>query len=208
MINLFFWLSPNIEELQLIERVETKDAEHGAKYYRLTEAGIYRLFLSTPTYTGSYLLTPALKNYGNLAFFKTFLYPYFERESLMSLSIARETAKDDIHHSLNWHLYVYLQTCCIAMEDFLERATKMQGQPWDDVLEIHRSDLHRAEGEIWLRRNWLLITIIMTIASSRKTDFNAISTMSLDNKFMKNVDDLHTVLEKGYKKCMDVREKS
>jgi hypothetical protein len=32
--------------------------------------------------------------------------------------------------------------------------------------------------------------------------------MSVDNKFMSKVDELHVIFEKGYKKCMDIRQKS
>ena len=50
--------------------------------------------------------------------------------------------------------------------------------------------------------------MMWSIAISDDTIFDTIKTISLDNKFMRNVDDLHAIFEKGYKKCMDIRQKS
>lgn len=88
-----------------------------AKYFRLTEYGIYQLFLKQ---LNSLLLTQPrsrtdrevadasltfLRNYSDSILFKIFLYPYFEKETLFVIGA-----------SILWDLYEYLSTCCHSIE--------------------------------------------------------------------------------------------
>lgn len=97
------------------------------KYYRLTEYGIYQLFLeklaslqlNQPYFRKGRETSPLandkdasknfLHNYGDSALFKIFLYPYFKKETLLAIgpAILRE-------------LYEYLSACCHNIERDLE----------------------------------------------------------------------------------------
>ena len=99
--------------------VEGISNKHRAKYYRLTEYGIYQLFLNR---LNSLLINPSdvrkrrelspvpnaqifLRNYSDSFLFKTFLYAYFEKETLLAIG---PSLLDDI--------YGYLSSCCHSIE--------------------------------------------------------------------------------------------
>ena len=77
-----------------------------------------------------------------------------------------------------------------------------------EVKRDYAEELAALDQEITLRSYFLLFRMMWSIAISDDTIFDTIKTISLDNKFMRNVDDLHAIFEKGYKKCMDIRQKS
>jgi DNA-binding PadR family transcriptional regulator len=101
----------------LIQKLETSiHSKHNAKYYRLTEYGIYQLFLNR---LDSLLVNQSdvrkgneisqslnaltfFRNYVECGLFKIFLYPYFKKETLLAIG-----------SSLLWDLYNYLSICCI-----------------------------------------------------------------------------------------------
>jgi hypothetical protein len=89
--------------------------KHGARYYTLTEYGIFRLFLDR---VGSFMedqsdvrkdrkSSPSqnaltfLDNYSDSALFDVFLYPYFMKETLLAIG-----------GMLLLKLYPYLEVCC------------------------------------------------------------------------------------------------
>lgn len=91
--------------------------KHKAKYYRLTEHGIYQLFLKNLT---SLLFNQSdirrgkkpsanasvfFDNYSNSQLFEVFLYPYFKKETLFA-----------IRDLLLWDLFHYLSNCCHSIE--------------------------------------------------------------------------------------------
>jgi hypothetical protein len=103
--------------LNLIKETE-EDIEnvnkHNAKYYDLTEYGIYQLFLNKLSQLSMNQLDTAklgkspssdtlilFHNYHNSLLFESFLYPYFKKETLFSVG-----------DYLLWKLYRYLSDCC------------------------------------------------------------------------------------------------
>jgi DNA-binding PadR family transcriptional regulator len=112
----------------LIQETEIDDKQsnkHKAKYYQLTEYGIYRLFLDrvefmlvnqsdvwhrglSESYTSMNTLT-FFRNYGNSRLFEVFLYPYFTKESLIAIGDSLFLIK----------LYRYLASCCKEVEEHL-----------------------------------------------------------------------------------------
>ena len=131
----------------LIQEAEIDDAhsnKHKAKYYELTEYGIYRLFLyrfhfivvnqsyvwhsriSEP-YASLNTLT-FLRNYSNSMLFEVFLYPYFTKETLIAIGESLFLI----------NLYRYLTSCCEEVEKYLNSKGRggMIFSPifsWDDV---------------------------------------------------------------------------
>jgi hypothetical protein len=79
-----------LESLGLIELATSDAASHGAKYYKLTEGGMYKLYLSSDVKMRFVLsLSEIIKHHGNLEIFKTFLYPYFEKTTLIAMDRPR-----------------------------------------------------------------------------------------------------------------------
>jgi hypothetical protein len=105
-------------ELRLIKaQVQKKNVKHGAIYYRLTEDGIYHLFLKGlqglmfdhVSFKKETVIVPVSKkfvqHYHDNALFKTFLYPYFDKKTIQS---ANDFLLSD--------LFYYLHDCCKAVE--------------------------------------------------------------------------------------------
>jgi hypothetical protein len=107
--------------LQLIEE-EIGGTEHGAKYYRLTEYGLYLLFLKKikGVYFDNLKLnkyhkipddpfdSSILRNYEHSALFKTFLFPVVNRNTIAALK--------DIVAIAFFH---YLHECCKMVDDII-----------------------------------------------------------------------------------------
>jgi hypothetical protein len=113
-------LSGLIQETQIVE-----NNKHNAKYYKLTEYGIYRLFLHK---VNSLLVNQSdirnrrlsldhiqinaltfFRNHSDSMLFEVFIYPYFRKESLFAVG-----------DRLLIELYHYLASCCGDIEKYLE----------------------------------------------------------------------------------------
>lgn len=198
-----------LEALQLIQKVKVKETQHGAKFYQLSEAGIYHLFLNFSRPSFVLRFPTILENYGEFTFFDVFLYPYFERKTLMSINkfIGKPThIFEDFNVILVFAIVSHLRMCCAAVQDFFSKMDKQL--KLKEVKRDYAEELAALDQEITLRSYFLLFRMMWSIAISDDTIFDTIKTISLDNKFMRNVDDLHAIFEKGYKKCMDIRQKS
>jgi hypothetical protein len=107
----------------LIHETEINDVDnkHKANYYRLSEYGIYQLFLNK---LNSMLVNQSdvrrskelssnasvfFRNYNECLLFEIFLYPYFRKDTLFAVG-----------DHLLWDLYRYLSTCCHNIERYLK----------------------------------------------------------------------------------------
>jgi len=112
--------------IQETEGIDTNN-KHGARYYTLTEYGIFRLFLDR---VGSFMQDQSdvrkdrksspsqnaltfLDNYSDSALFEVFLHPYFTKETLLAIG-----------GMLLLKLYPYLETCCQAIARNILEVTK------------------------------------------------------------------------------------
>jgi len=108
----------------LIQETETDgiNNKHNAKYYGLTEYGIYQLFLNRLNsllvnqsdvrkgkQSPSSNALPFFQSYSNNILFEIFLYPYFKKDTLFAIG-----------DNLLWDLYRYLSTCCYNIERYLK----------------------------------------------------------------------------------------
>lgn len=103
----------------LLQKVESDstNSKHNAIHFRLTEFGIYQLFLnrlnsiapnkieveeppSPPLNSVAFL-----RNYSECALFEIFLYPYFKKETLLAIGPV-----------ILWRLYDHLSICCQSIE--------------------------------------------------------------------------------------------
>ena len=110
--------------LPLIEEKKTEGTEHGAKYYRLTEHGLYQLLLKriNGVYFDNLKLNKYHKipddhvdssiftNYEHSALFQTFLFPVVNRDTITGL-------KDTIAIAF----FDYLHDCCKMIDEMLHR---------------------------------------------------------------------------------------
>jgi hypothetical protein len=110
--------------LQLIEEKKIEGTEHGAKYYRLTEYGLYQLFLKRINgvyfdilklnkygeITDDFVDRSILTNYEHSALFETFLFPVVNRDTITSL-------RDTIAIAF----FDYLHDCCKIIDEMLRR---------------------------------------------------------------------------------------
>ena len=105
-----------IQEAEIVE-----NNKHNAKYYKLTEYGIYRLFLHR---VDSLLVNQSdlrkrrlpssnaltfFRNYSDSMLFEVFIYPYFKKESLFAVG-----------DRLLIEIYRYLASCCEGIEKYLK----------------------------------------------------------------------------------------
>jgi hypothetical protein len=115
----------NLVSLNLIQETEAAENninKHKAKYYSLTEFGIYKLFLNKLNALQIYELetiksneSPSsntltfFRNYYNSLIFESFVYPYFERDTLFAIG-----------NYLLMDLFNYLGDCCHKIDQTLK----------------------------------------------------------------------------------------
>ncbi|HXP49298.1 MAG TPA: hypothetical protein VN922_05050, partial [Bacteroidia bacterium] len=119
---------------RVIKKTEPPDInnKHHAKYYTLTEYGIYRLFLNglnsfivNQAHSGSSSSSNALtflENYNDSPIFEIFIYPYFNKETLFAVG-----------SSLLLDLYDYLSTCCEIINSDILRSTNIATAWWQKI---------------------------------------------------------------------------
>ncbi len=111
--------------LNLIQETKTDGNnvnKHNAKYYELTEFGIFQLFLNKLNAlhtreldTIKFKKLPSsntlifFHNYHNSLLFESFLYPFFEKDTLFAVG-----------NYLLWDLYNYLADCCRGIEQEID----------------------------------------------------------------------------------------
>jgi hypothetical protein len=108
--------------LQLIEEKEIEGTEHGAKYYRLTEYGLYLLFLKriNGVYFDNFKFnkynkipddpvdSSILRNYEHSALFETFLFPVANRDTITGLKGIVALA-----------FFRYVHDCCKMIDEII-----------------------------------------------------------------------------------------
>ncbi len=112
-----------ILELELIQKVESTKTEsvHAAKFYRLSELGLYYLIRNTTRSLVQHavltqLLKLLLKNYGDNILLQTVLNPYFEVGTILDLYSAIQL----------YAIWQYLRACCEEIEKAIERINNIQ----------------------------------------------------------------------------------
>jgi hypothetical protein len=116
----------------------------------------------------------------------------------------------DFNLILVFAIVSHLGMCCAAVQYFfsgMDRQLKLK-EVKRDYADVSAEELTDLEKEITLRSYFLLFRMMWCFVISDDTIFDTVKTMSVDNKFMRKVDHLHDIFEKGYRKCMDIRQKS
>jgi len=118
-----------LERLELIEECRSVTSKHGAKYYKLSEKGLFYIITKIPSFIGEYLnATQVFKllqiNYPEAFIFQLFLYPYLDVRTIGKIY-------GTPHVNSFWR---YLRTCCQAVHDLTYlKETGEQILIWADV---------------------------------------------------------------------------
>ena len=205
--------------LGLVSITKQKDAQHGAKYYRISEEGIFYLFLRYDKFeqgifelyhkydkSHSWVESSFYKCFilgEGSTLFQCFVYTYFNRETFLSLeALDGEEGERNAREAFVWNVANYLQNCCRDVNEFLRW---LERPKWPTFVED------------WPERKYLLNLIDSLIPSfsyfdkpekSTKEYDKFLNVLLKDNKFATVVEFVYQDLKKGYESYMNLRSKS
>lgn len=217
-----------LESLEFIEPVKAKevkveDARHGAKYYRISEAGMMHLFLREAIWLIDKLPT-IIQTHGNYLIFETVLYPYFKKETLSALGTAVEAlavrtpkgiAIPIILSALGGSLApiiegaafeilaamcYYIRNCCVEIYAYIKALNhpmpKLNTQEKRALLDKEHKLL---VDHIALEKDYLVMKILLCFRSYRKTKRpDVLAILAQDDKFMNIAQDLHKDFNRSF----------
>jgi hypothetical protein len=205
-----------LESLGYIEpsKVEEigKKIQHGAIYYRITEAGLFQWFLHRNMLS---LLPLILQIHGNYSIFKTLLYPYFTKETVLELkkisdrlwSMPRGIHIDvfeDVNFKIFDAIYDYLRDCCFMLFHFIADRFYKKAK-W----ESHFSSLEDLDNQLIKLRNNLFIKILLWFSAyDKEKQIDAVAILAKDDKFMNIAYDIQGDLKRGFDIADHLRTKS
>jgi hypothetical protein len=108
--------------LIIVHKKTTKTSIHGAKYYKLSDKGVYFLVRNMELPLSKYitisdLFRKLLANYGEDVLFINLLYPYFELGTIQHLV-------GSVHLYYIWR---YLGSCCLQLQNTAEMKKNIEG---------------------------------------------------------------------------------
>jgi hypothetical protein len=197
--------------IQLVkaEEVKVEDARRGAKYYRITEIGMFQLFLQ---HTLDFTLFDTLQTNGNYSIFETFLNPYFEKKTFQTLNRTKITTKNVFESTIEkWiivDIYQYLRNCCIEINQIIKDINDNKGLKYVESVE-GREYIERMSPRLLVLRDYLALNLLGLFDGYKKKEWlNSLTILANDNKFMKLVDDLHKDFGKCYGVAMRMGKRS
>jgi hypothetical protein len=176
-----------LESLEFIEPVKTKNTKHGAIFYRISEAGMFQLFIYRIYPILASFLHSILVNNGNYSIFETFLYPYFRKETL---------TVTEPNYAIRLAIVNYLNSCCTAAHSLTTS------------YEEHNS-LEAVEGYISGLKNELVMKILILFGFYTKgKGMDDLPILAKDDKFMKVADDVHKHFKRSFDIALALRNRS
>jgi hypothetical protein len=204
-----------------MEELTIEESKHRAKYYRITEAGLFQLFLLRDWWVPSLIqsqLPAVLESHRDTLIFETLLYPIFEKETLTKVPSARayKNHKGDYidyliilfgHASqVTEAIYQYLRNCCSEIYEYVktllwyrhESKHTMEDEGGLDILGEHLNDY------LVLERDQLVMKILLLFQTYEKEaeQLDALAILAQDDNFMKVASNLHEDFGKGFKRAM------
>jgi hypothetical protein len=182
----------------LIEEVEGKYF-HGAKFYRISPNGWFNLILRG-VFNYALICKPAItKYYNDNIIFKTFIFPYFEIETLRHFSDS----------TIGMYLYDCCQTTLLSIEALkpdgekifeVSREKRLERIINDkyimDIIDVNESITDELDLQI---KSFLFEQII--------TNSRMQSVLSKDKKFMAAIEDIEKEFRTEYNKVMELKNK-
>lgn len=124
-----------LSSMQLIKKVNSNFAEHGAIYFTLTDLGMEHLLAYKRQERADYDFNGLIKNYGDSWLFEFFTYKFFERDTLRKL-----TNRSIIHY-----IQQYLEECVWALWYYRSDVSKTKKLPpkynQKDMIDSHKEVL-------------------------------------------------------------------
>jgi hypothetical protein len=222
-----------LEQLGYIEPVLLGDGHlgdlvHGAKYYRISEAGMFQLFLQHDLVPPT-LLPKILEYFRNYSIFETLVYPYFKRETMTALKELWEAEWiDSFTIQIGTAMCDYLHNCCMEIlqfmnkpyvsRDFIRAIYRQERIPnREEKLEDLYADLTELKTDLVMKillwfdtamdRPDLVLggdrdpkTVMRFRTSQRKEGKDIYTIMAQDNSFIDNANDL----KKDIKRNLDI----
>ncbi len=211
-----------LEGLGFIEPVRAKDvtaeeSKHRAKYYRITEAGMFQLFLLRDWWIPSSLqsqLPAILESHGDFLIFKTLLYPNFKKETLAKLPSFRSFEGDNIAYleiltgsiyEVIKAIYQYLRNCCTEIFQYVKTLLEYLNESNHTLQDRVGLDirLEYVSDYISLERDQFVMKILLLFRTCDEAmQRNVFGILAEDDKFMKVTDDLYKDFEKSFNIAM------
>jgi hypothetical protein len=199
----------SLEFIEPVEQKEIKEEDTGRRaiYYRISEAGMFRLFYRNVDILGTYRndLFHIWEIHGNSSFFETLLYPYFEKETFAALhrteflDYSTFDNPQDVKARIVFDLCRYLSDCCPDIYRYTNRNKKSKS----------------AEELKWLSRfltsprDDLIMNILKRFQKYKDaTGVDALAILAQDDKFMQLADELHKDFERGFNIAMRMGKRS
>jgi hypothetical protein len=207
-----------LESLGCIGRVKSEDVkeekpERGAKYYRISETGMFHLLINKyPTKN----LHDILQTNGDYSIFEAFLYPYFNKETFTSLyrikspstysSFNFKTPYFDIVERIIDEIHAYLRNCCIEIYQSIMDINEIS----EDPTYYEDEDLKDTAYYLTEQKDNLAVSLLRLYSQWHKSKdaSNGLNILAEDDKFMNLVDDLHKNFEKSYDIAMRMGKRS
>lgn len=208
-----------LESLGFIEpvkatEVKVEDTKHGAKHYRISEAGMFYLFRKEGD-SISTLLPSIIEAHGNYMVFETFLYPYFKKETLLALGYAHLSTKEDLGDvvvdaekgpivDILDNICRYIGYCCSAIYEYIiilrAHIPKLKYQ---EKMALRDRMFKELLDRIAREKDHLVMEIILGYRAYRKAkrlDAQAFRTLAQDDRFMNIAEDV----QKDFKRVFDI----
>jgi hypothetical protein len=193
-----------LQNLEFIEPVVTtevkeKDNKHGAKYYRITEAGMFQLFFKIGIID---TLFETLQTNANYLIFEALLYPCFEKRTFTALNkIAyleenRFFNTQDIKLMINFRINEYLRLCCIEIQKLITSNEFRADE-----------DLEWSDYVVSYPRGNLIMNLLAYFKRYKdsKESMNVLAILAQDDKFMKKIYNIHNGLNRCFDFAMQLR---
>jgi hypothetical protein len=206
-----------LESLEFIVPVKVKDTLHGKKYYRISDVGLFQLFLRS-NLSLSFVLPWIVELHEDYSIFEVLLYPIFEKETLPALKEFLKSYKnlvlvgEDVSHHIIWAIERYIRECCSRIFEFIQYLPyihKYTPQYMKRGFDYYGAALEGVNTQLTLLRNELVTKIILYFQRYKDTKGkNAVVTLAQDDKFMNTADDIQIGFKKGIDIAMHLRTRS
>lgn len=204
-----------LESLGFIEPTRQKYTKHGAIYYRISEAGMFQLFLKRP-FKLQLSLFSILDNHGNYSIFDAFLYPCFKKETLAAVNLTLGpikfttiTFKGTGYGMMGFEgtkleianlILEYLNGCCKELYSVI----RLKDLPGSQARRYH---LDRLDSSIALLKKVLVMQIFLRHPDETDQK-NILSILAHDDKFMNIAHDLQKDFNRSFDFAKHLRTRS
>jgi len=190
------------------EEVKEEDATHGAKYYRISETGMFQLFLQHDI---DFTLFDMLQVNGDYSIFNALLYPIFNKETFRALNSIDRTqiSREDIfEHTATAKkfiiltIYHYLRSCCIEINRMIKFINEKKNKDLKYIESpVGRSNVESVSKHTISLRIELAESLLGYFVGTKHEEWvNALTILASDDIFMEFVDKVY----KHMKKCYDM----